>query len=644
MCIPNDMMHENNTMSQHQSRRIQYIPRLGALADNAIRVWCLGLLLIFSGISGAWAHAQPTMPIEPSLEAYRQVDRWVRRWTPPRDQTQKHIEGVAVSAAIVTIRLDGRVLGRGSRGALDPSPTLVWEATDQAMGKAKGKLGDERDAAWDERVAEIASRMTITLELADTLVPISASELELPGFGYTPGVLGVAVRRGDRVEVMGPESMLARNTDMTQGAMALANALAGDGSAVLKTPSELAKSGYAFYRFEPIVLGQIAPKMGASFLDRGGRVIGQSEISVRSIRVLASNIAGHLMGRRWAGVERYGMMGTLDPVTGTSASAFASPFEQAISAYALLRFGELGMDKFHRRATRAGVEVLGDLAVVEAGEVPAWDEPLGACMTLIALSELQLVDILGDEALNTLRTRCLEVLDGLYHPDSGFAEHVPIASHGLVAHALVRAAKLDPRDRTLLAESAIDRVFADTPAGGLVGQMPFLGWAVMEQEQMEQAQEQAQEQGDARREALVAMRTLVWEHQLKDADLAWMDRDLEGGIVFTSSRTPLPSWLAMRPLAIMGTMLGDERLTPGTISSGEIPVQIGRQVSAIRFIYQLSAQSELLHMYASGAKAHWGVRMALWDQRMPVEASAMALLTLTETVRSFDAIVSRSSP
>ncbi len=225
------------------------------------------------------------------------------------------------------------------------------------------------------------------------------------------------------------------------------------------------------------------------------------------------------------------------------------------------------------------------------------------------------------------------MLDEVYRAGSGFASEVPGGSHGLVAHALVRSGKLDPQDRAGTAESAIEQVFSETPIGGLVAQMPFLGWAAMEQGQ-----------GDAHREALVAMRQLVWEHQLKRADLAWMDRDLEGGIVFTSSSTPLPSWLSMRALALMGTMLGDEGFTPGTISSGEIPAQVGRQVSAIRFIHQLCAQRENLHMYASGSKAHWGGRMALWDQRMPVEVSAMALLTLTETTRSFDAILARPSP
>lgn len=635
MWIRNNMMHENNTMSQHKSRQIAQSLALVTRTDNGfVLSWILLITLIASSF-GSLADAQPTMSIPQSLDAFRLVDGWVRDWEVPR-VGEPGFAAAPVKVAIVTLRLDGWVLGRGFGFSNDPSPVVVLEAAKGALQSANAKLSTERDAMWDQYIEDLASRITITLEIADRLVPMSESELELPGFGYTPGVLGIAVRRGDRTEIMGPESMLSRNTDMTQSAMALANALAGDGSAVLRSPSELAQSGYRFYRFEPIVLAHPGESMGAAFIDRGGRVIEGSEIGMRSISELSSNIAQHLMSRQWPGIEPYGMMGALDPVTGTSASPFASPFEQAISAYALLRFGDLGTSNLHRDATAAGTEVLRDLAIVEGDEISAWDDPLSTSMALIALSEIQLIDILGDEPLNTLRTRCISELDGLYTPADGFDVSLPKTTHGLITHALVRVALLDPRDRTQRAQSALSRVFEETPMGGLVGQMPFLGWAAMELSLQGQEIES--------QELLVEMRDIIWEHQLTREDLAWMDRDLAGGIVFTSSSTPLPSWVSMRPLAVLATMLGDDRLTPGTVSSGEIPVQISRQVRAIRFIRQLCAAEETLHLYASPKNASWGVRMALWDQRMPVEADAMALLTLTETTRSFKEIMAKSSP
>ncbi len=583
----------------------------------------------------ARAGAQPTMPVDEGLGVFNTIQGWVRAWdVPARDEPQAAT--TPVCAAMVTLRLDGHVFGRGAAASPDPSPTLVWDATNQAIIGASGKLTSERDAMWEASIKQLTRRVTITLEISDRLVPVSANELELPGFGYTPGIMGVAVRRGERTEAMGTESMLMRETDMARSAVALANAVSDRGDAVLQSPAELAGAGYSFYRFEPLVLAQPAPGLAPVFTDRGGRVVEASAITVGSIGALAGHIAEHLMGRRWAGVEHFGLTGTLDPVTGTAESESASPFEQAISAYALLRFGGDGADDSQRRAAAAGREILADLAIVEPGEQSPWDSPTGACMTVIALAELPLDLILGDDELDALRQKSLAELDTLYSESAGFAQSLPVPARGLAAHALVCSARLDPTDRAGLARSAIGRVFVETPPSGLPAQMPFLAWAQLER---------AGDEGEIpTRVLLERMRELVWEHQLRRADLGWSDRDLAGGIVFTSAKAPLPSWVMMRPLAALAAMAGDERLTPGTVTSGDVPLQITRLIDSIRFVRQLTAEGEIMHLYASVEAAQWGVRMALWDQRMPVEVDAMALLVLTETRESFDAILRRSAP
>lgn len=590
-------------------------------------------VVLFVGGLAITALAQPTVSVEDSLHAYQQVDRWVRQWEVTGvDEDQDPLP--SLSAAIVTLRVNGRVIGRGSAASMNATSGLLGSATKQAISSANAKLPVDRDAMWDELIADLSQRIMITIEIADVLVPISDSQLDLAGFGYTPGSMGLVARRGDRLEVSGPESMLMRATDLGQSAMALSNTLAGDASVMLKSPRELVESGFAFFRFEPVVLAQPAPMLGASFLDRGGRVVERSEIGMRSIETMASSIAGHLMSRQWAGVEPYGMMGTLDPVSGKVDSPFASPFEQALSAYALLRYGNMGQTRHHQDATIAGTSVLKALAKVHDPEVAPWGDPVGACMSIIALSEIQLIDTLGDPSLNALRLKSLETLDGLVDAQGKLNQDLPIASHGLIAHALVRAHQLDPRDRTGLASGVISQIIVSTPPSALVAQMPFLGWAIVESND-EQGFELDTLTG------LMEMRELVWEHQLNRADLDWTDRDLAGGVVFTSASAPLPSWLTLKPIAFLATMLGDERLTPGTISSGDVPNQIGKQVDAIRFVRQLCATDETLHFYEAGRKAQWGVRMSLWDQSMPVEVDALALLTLTETTRAIGLIGTR---
>tara|TARA_R110002072_G_scaffold150953_4_gene299809 strand:- start:8522 stop:10432 length:1911 start_codon:yes stop_codon:yes gene_type:complete len=628
------MMHGYHTMSQH----ISQTPRASQPAissaytpDNAPRL--LVLALAFLALITQSAAAQPTISPKDSINAYSLVEQWVRDWQVPEGSENPEIESTPAAVAIVTLRLNGKVIARGSHTAPDPSPKTVYFATRQALASLDRKLLNT-DPLYTGLIADISDQVLITLELSDVLVPISDSELALPGFGYTPGILGVSVARANNLQSMGPESMLRLNTDMVQSAMALANAITDDASAVLREPKDLANSGYRFYRFEPIVLTQLDPKLGPVFTHRAGRVIAESEIGLRPIKTMSTNIATHLIARTWPGSEHYGFMGTLDPITAESESKAAAPFEQALAAYALLRYGAPASNAEQRQAAKAGTKALAELAIVESIETTPWlgeQQAINASMALIALSQLQLIDILADESLNTLRLQCLEVLDTLFTP-SGFAHEVSPSAKGLIAMALVRSQRLDPRDRTALASAAVAQTFEDTPPGGLVAQMPFLGWAQLELD------------NSIKHPGLQQMRELVWDHQLTSKDLDWSQRDLVGGIVFTTSKTPLPSWLGLRPLACISTMLGNQTYTTGTIASGEIPTQINHQIRAIRFLRQLCATDEILHMYASPDDAKWGVRRALWDQDQGIETSAMALLVLTETTRSFDQILTNAKP
>ncbi|MGV6814019.1 MAG: hypothetical protein ACWA5W_03300 [Phycisphaerales bacterium] len=606
---------------------------------SAVYVMILGLLAIVS----CPVHAQPAnttqarLTATQAIEAFTQAQSWTKSWGIP-DPDQAHepdTNGTKLSVAIITLRLDGRVLSRGRAVDLDPSPDLLQAAARQAIAKARARLVDSHDALWEDQKEKLADHITITLELADQLVPIPASELDLPGFGYTPGYLGVAVAKGEAIQAVGPESILTLNTDMTQRAIAIANTLGDQPIESLLTPTQLAEHGYRFYRFEPIVLSQPTPADGAVFLDRGGRVIPSGEVQAATLNTLASKIARHIASRQWPGIESFGVMGTLDPITARCDSNFASPFDQALAASALLRYSNLPNNPNARPARTLGEHLLLELAEIESAEANPWDDPISAAMTIAALSEMNLVDILGHESIATMRTKCLAVLDQSFSPAKGFVESLPPSSHGLIAYALVRSAKIDHQDRSKAAIASIDRTFEQTPVQGLVSQMPFLGWAAIEQG--------ADMQADGWMGQLIAMRALVWDHQLTRNDLSWADRDLEGGIVFTSSSTPLPSWLGTKPLASIATMLADPDLTPGTLTQGKLPVEISHLIDAIRFLNQLSATKEVTHFYASQTLAIGGIRRALWDQHMPIESDAMGLMVLTETIRSIDSISDRHS-
>jgi len=591
------------------------------------------LALLIFGLCASPANAQGVPPTE-AMDAFRTVDGWVRSWTiapAPDDSTASE----PYSAVSIVIRQGGRVIGRAAVGSAEPDPQLLWRAARMAMHRAGIELPTDREAGWEEERAEQIRTMTLSIELARQLVPVADSELDLPGLGRTPASVGIAVAKGNRIEPMSTGVMLMQGLDPVQAAQSLAVSISGDGAVALDSARELSDAGYTIYRYTPVSIAQPGEGLGAEFLDRGGRVIQPSEINTRSIVQLGEGIAAHLRAQRWAGIERYGLMGTLDPISGKHTPMIASVFEQGIAAYALLDFGSLGETPAHQLARQSGRDILRDLAIDEPGEETMVGDLVGAAACSAAMGEIDPSIMNNNEELKKLRDRCIAEMSRAYVDGVGFHASVPDAARGLVAWGMVRASAMDARVDRALAIRAVRSVFRDVPAGQLVSQMPFLGLA-----EVECADEGPIPAGVV----LGEMRQLVWDHMLQPADLDSADRDLAGGIVFTSADRPLPSWHSLRPLAFIASMLGDERMTPGGITNGQVPGEIGQLVQSLRFLRQLSATPPLTHLYPRQDEALWGVRASVWDQSMSIESSALGLMTVTETLRSLGEVGSRPMP
>lgn len=570
-----------------------------------------------------------------ALDAHAAVRAWARAWSPPAPDAECSL---ALWGANVTLRLDGRVLARGSAFDPDgPETAVLPAAAAQAIREARSKLDVPNDALAEERLAELGERVTVSLELLGRPVPIPESELALPMAGSSPGAeaLVVTVARGSGGErlaaVSGVDEQLTRGADPARELSALAARLTGDGATALRPVAELLAAGFGFARAPVVHLAMPYERAAPVFLDRGGRVHGPEEITTASIARMADAVAAHLRSRDWPGVERFGLGGDLNLPTGSPDRTAAPPFEQALAAAALLRHGATRADESSRAA---GAEILADLGVVEPGEDSAWESPVSAAMCVVALSMLDAEARAASPELEALRVRCLDVLRRAFDPGArSFAEGVPPGAQGLIAWALVRAGGMDPSFTPERADAAVRAVFRDTPRDRLVAQTPFLVWAELELHPDGPVPSGA---------ALDEMRSLVWEHQLRRDDLRPIDRDLAGGIVFTKGRSVLPTWQTMRPLAALATMMGDERLTPGTPASGAVPGELVRVTAGLRFVRQLAITGDALYLARTPARVEWGVRPAPWRPVASLEAGAMALLTACETLDAMASIAARA--
>ncbi len=263
----------------------------------------------------------PPGPME-TMDAYRLVRSWLDAGAAPEAPPAEGLPDCG--GASVVVMSGGRVVGRGlsMRGEGDERGRAVWAAASEAIAQAVRRTGP--GDALDP------TPMRVSLELAGAPVPLSDAEVISPALTLAPGLDGVAVRRGEALAATFPGTILRRNTDAGRAIGALAAELTGDVEDALASPATLVERGMTLYRFRVTHVAEPAPGMAAVFLHRGGRVVDARELTRLGLADFAQGLAAHLEERRWPGVERFGLRGTFDPVSGRHEAGLEDPAAQAV--------------------------------------------------------------------------------------------------------------------------------------------------------------------------------------------------------------------------------------------------------------------------------------------------------------------------
>ncbi len=618
-----------------------------SMTRAALLVCYSGLLGVFADAAWAQAEIRPptattkaalaTVPPTPAdtMRAYRSIRTWVDGWGLPARPGTGDLP--IASGANVALRLEGEVIAQGSRMALttagETADRAIWEAVVRAFEQADRRLPVERDVLRGERLRELGPSISLSLELAGAVIPFEPSTLEDLDTMLAAGIDGLAVRvagapgenASGELEAMFPGAMLTANLAPSEAMRPLISRATGQPTLALLQPRELReRHNVTFYRFRTTHVAQPSAGVQPVFLDRGARLIGLDSVDSRADLVaFATDLAGNLVRRRYPGVEPLGLFGTHVPWTGKYDPAIASMPEQMLTYRALAAFAQApGVDPARAREATALAEVLLRAAATPTDErAMAWESPIDAAAVLLAMPDPAQAPT---PEVRRLIERCTETV--LSAMSSRGGEAIPQAARAFVALAATRI-PLHASD----ARSLVRELFKATQEDSLVSHMPWLGWAELDL---------AGVGGDIPAAiALRRMRDLVYVHQIRPDDAGADGPDLVGGIVFTKSRNPLPTWQAARPIAFLATMLGDPRLTAPDERSRELV----RLLTSLRFLRQLQADDATAWMQAMPASARGGIRSAPWDQRMPVDATAITLLAVTETIKSLDAI-SRQKP
>ena len=542
---------------------------------------------------------------ENALRAFRELEGWVRDWRVPDDAPVDL--GEDASGVAVTLRLGGRIVGRAQ--VMRAGDDALAECARRAWVEANQRLAVERDATRDARLREMAQALSISLEIGGPLTPLFGDRLDVAAMDVSPGREGVAARAGERTSAVFPG--FALSAGMTPD-RALAAALADLGMPMTPLAELRERNGVIVYRFESTHLAQLSPETPPVFLTRGGRLRSRADVAPAALRDLGDRIVTHLLLRDWPGDEPLGLMGVYQPAMGDFAEPVVGTARaQAMAALALACWADArGSD----RARDGAIGVLRDLAAVHGTEEAPADDPVASALALMTLAELGAIDEPGFDVA-ALRERARASVTGAFEAAAGLAAP---------ERAVLAAGMASDPTLADIAQTLTRRLFRDSTPASLPSLMPWLGWAELSLLKAGEAPPSAI--------ALLDFRSLVWRHQLTADALDLRDADLAGGVVFTAGGAALPTDQTLRPLAFLATMLGDASLTP----RAELAPEFGRLVASLRFLAQLTAGEAEAHMYADPRRGVGGVRVALWDQRMPLESSAMGLLTVAETLRSLE--------
>ncbi len=583
-------------------------------------------------LTGAASPADAALPeAQDVVEAYLTLRGWLDAFDlPPPDDPIARVPLRGAHGVCVIVRRHGRPLGEG----------VAAGAGEMSLRRAAGSafaavMGDPAVTNLPPEILEgIGRGLTVELEVAGEPLPVLGSSYEEVAEQLEPGLDGVALRRSDRWAMLFPAQMRAANTAGRPERQVLPLAAELD-LASLRLADLRKLQDVSVYRFRTIHLAQPAPGRAPFETFRGGRVVGDEEVTRDSIRALASGLADYLIRIEAPGADPLGIMGTYRPPADLHDPLIAPPLEQALVAFALGRYSRTpGLDETGRsRARGAAHQVLHELMRVAPSEEDPLRDATSAAAVVIAAAE----DLADDADCRRFVTAAAERVLESFQPGTGFRERRDEPDspdpngRAMVALALALLVPAEPRSDVPVTRAAIDAAWNSVPEHQQVALLPWIGWAEIAYSRATGA-------------PLERVETLQRLGELLDASrIGAPDRpgppDLEGGFALASGQRLIVTAQTIRPGAFLATMLREPALTPHP----DAPARLGRHLRTVRFVMQLSVREPCAWEFRNPAEARGGLRAAPWDCDQPLPAQALGLVLVSETLATLEALARSSA-
>ena len=513
-----------------------------------------------------------------------------------------------ISGVCVLLWRNGDVLGFGE--AFGDSKNLLSEAAKEAFKQAR-KHPIIRKLPEDIRHNAL-SLIGIEIEIATQYTPIPTKNLEKAAKKIALGVDGIAVRRGNNWDYRFPTHMRLSPFRKTVNHLEGMCIKVGAPAASVIAHQLPSQEDITIYKLDVVSAYQHEKGEKVTTLLRGDILVTTEDIKQAGLHALADKLASYLIQSVWPGEETIGITGTYQPEIDRLNTVFAPTISQAMSAEALLHYAMMPAPLFKHQALAAYKRIMHDLAFVNEHESPITGVIEQSFVVLASDDGL----VLSTEATEMIANCKVEIVAAAKQMIEGTLVPTKALTRGVLAAAVSHIA-LHDASVLPLAETIIDVCFATTNHGDRASLIPWIAQASVDVITLG---------GKVDPENILLLRNNALASQIIDDSIP----DLLGGFSLQTKNGAVVDARGIRMVPMLACLLPSETFT----RRGERVVFLQSLLLASRFTSQLTTTPERACRFANPSKSIGGVRNSPWDATMKPEATAMALIGISEAIEA----------
>ena len=503
----------------------------------------------------------------------------------------------------LVFRHHGKILGYGSATSLSGAASAAFNEV-------------SRNKIFSTKLAEGLKNEiieSISIELEHGGIPIPSPHKNIDRFDYTfnQGMNGIAVRRGNEWDIkMQAELRLSPFRTVSNIVESLCINL-GIHPTIAFSHELSQNDDVTLYSIPLTTYIQNHADGEIVALVRGDELVRNKTVNTAYLTKLADSLASHLIKSSSAN----GMViGGYQPETNTLSNMFATHFVQILSANALQQYSKL------LHATKADTSLESSVQIIESiandfRKNKKIDTESAAALILMLLDSTSGHSQNVQKLLRACESQVMLAAEKYFEPFN--------TTHRAFELSLVAAATIELGihydDDNLIDRGEIlcSRCFTDVPLKFRASLIPWIITPIIK----------LQQRGISKfDDSLLELLQLAISSQV----LSGNDDDLIGGFILITDIGDVVDARGLRMLPMLAKIC-DHSSTNKTVAFKAL-------ILATRFVEQLTTRKEKSERYENPAMALGGVRKSTWDAEMPTEATAMALLGISDAVNAIQNI------